>query len=95
MRFHTSLYEKFFGKSPPFKQVKEILSSKWNELGVFQISDLLNDNLLIRCGTQEAMNRLLFDGPWAVNGIVLQLTPWQPYFEPAFTKLSTRPSGFN
>lgn len=31
----------------------------------------------------------MFEGPWAVNGIILQLAPWQPYFEPAFTKLST------
>lgn len=30
----------------------------------------------------------MFDVPWAVNGIILQLSPWQPFFEPAFTKLS-------
>lgn len=42
IRFQTSLYGKFFGKSPPFEQVKEILSFKRNELGVFQISDLPN-----------------------------------------------------
>lgn len=35
------------------------------------------------------MHHLLFDGPWAVNSIFLQLTLWQPYFKPAFTKLST------
>lgn len=35
------------------------------------------------------MQCLMFKGPWAVNGIILQLAPWQPYFEPAFTKLST------
>lgn len=35
------------------------------------------------------MNHLIFEGPWAVNGIILQLAPWQPYFKPAFTKLST------
>lgn len=89
IRFQTALYGKFFGKSPPFEQVKEILSSKWNELGNFQISDLPNGYLLIRCGTEEVMKRMLFEGPWAVNGIVLQLTPWQPFFEPAFTRLST------
>lgn len=35
------------------------------------------------------MQRLLFDGPWTVNGIILQLALWQPHFEPVFTKLST------
>lgn len=57
--------------------------------GSFQISDLPNGYLLIRCSTHEAMQKLLFDGSWAVNGIVLQLVPWKPYFKPAFTKLST------
>lgn len=89
LRFQTALYGKFFRKSPPFEQVKEILSAKWNELGVFHISDLPNGYLLIRCENQEAMDRLMFDGPWAVNGIILQLSPWQPFFERAFTKLST------
>lgn len=89
LHFQTSLYRKFFGKSPPFEQVKEILSSKWNELGSFQISDLPNGYLLIQCETMEAMQRLLFDDPWAMNGIVLKLAPWQPFFEHAFTKLST------
>lgn len=51
MRFQMLLYRKFFGKSPPFEQVREILSSKWSELGAFQISDLPNGYLLIRCGT--------------------------------------------
>lgn len=87
--FQSSLYGKFYGKSPPFEQVKEILSSKWNDLGSYQISDLPNGCLLIRCGTMEAMQRLLFEGPWAVNSNILQLGPWQPFFEPAFMKLST------
>lgn len=89
MRFQTALYGKFFGKSPPFEQVKEILTAKWNDLGSFQISDLPNGYLLIRCSTHEAMQKLLFEGPWAVNGTVLQLVPWKPYFEPAHSKLST------
>ncbi|XP_039146757.1 uncharacterized protein LOC120283996 [Dioscorea cayenensis subsp. rotundata] len=89
MRFQTALYGKFFGKSPPFEQVKEILSEKWAKIGTFHISDLPNEYLLIWCDNQEAMNRLMFEGPWAVNSIVLQLAPWPPFFEPAFTKLST------
>lgn len=88
MRFQIALYGKFFGKPPPFEQVKEILSAKWNNLGLFQISNLPNGYLLIQCSTHEAMQKLLFEGPWAVNGIMLQLVPWKPYFEPAFSKLS-------
>ncbi|XP_039113739.1 uncharacterized protein LOC120249304 [Dioscorea cayenensis subsp. rotundata] len=89
LRFQTSLYGKFFGKAPPFDQIKEILSSKWSDLGAVQISDLPNGYLLIRCENQDTMHLLMFEGPWAVNGIVLQLASWQPFFEPAFTKLST------
>lgn len=88
LHFQTSLYGKFFGKPPPFDQVKEILQSKWSDLGVFHISDLPNGYLFIRCETLDAMQRLLFDAPWAMNDIILQLVPWQPFFEPVFTKLS-------
>lgn len=35
------------------------------------------------------MQKILFEGPWAVNGIVLKLAQWQPFFKPAFSKLTT------
>ncbi|XP_039134872.1 uncharacterized protein LOC120272174 [Dioscorea cayenensis subsp. rotundata] len=35
------------------------------------------------------MQCLLLDGPWSVNGIILQLSPWKPFFEPTFAKLSS------
>lgn len=35
------------------------------------------------------MQTLLFEGPWIVNGSILQLAPWKPFFEPVFSKLST------
>lgn len=63
LRFQNSLYGKFFGKAPPFEQVKEILSSKWKDLGAVQISDLPNGYLLIRCENQDSMKRLMFEGP--------------------------------
>lgn len=66
-----------------------ILQAKWSEIGVIYISNLPNDYLLIRCETHEAMQKLLFDGAWAVNGVILQLASWQPYFKPTFSKLST------
>lgn len=64
---------KIFEKPPPFEQIKVILS---------------NGYLLFRCKTHDAMQRLLFNGPWAVNEIVLQLAPWQSFFEPVFIKLT-------
>lgn len=35
------------------------------------------------------MQRLLLEGPWSVNGIILQLSSWKPFFEPSFAKLNT------
>lgn len=32
-RFQHSLIGKFFGKPPPFDQIKSILQSKWNDFG--------------------------------------------------------------
>ncbi|XP_039123512.1 uncharacterized protein LOC120260138 [Dioscorea cayenensis subsp. rotundata] len=89
LRFQHSLFGKFFGKPPSFEQVKLFLLKKWENFGEFLISDLPNGFLLIRCSSQTAMQHLLSDGPWTINGIILQLSPWKPYFEPSFTKLTT------
>lgn len=89
LRFQHSLFGKFFGKPPPFEQVKDILLKKWENLGEILISDLPNGFLLIRCPEQSVLQRLIAVGPWTINGIILQLSPWRPYFEPVFTKLTT------
>lgn len=47
-----------------------------------------NGYLLIRCETKSTKQQLLFSGPWTVNGLTVQLVAWQPYFEPAHTKLT-------
>lgn len=89
MRFQYSLYGKFFGKPPPFEQEKNALLVKWADLGNIQISNLPNGFLLIRCATESTMQRLLLDGPWSINGLILQLSAWQPFFEPVHAKLDT------
>ncbi|XP_039127008.1 uncharacterized protein LOC120263188 [Dioscorea cayenensis subsp. rotundata] len=89
MRFQHSLYGKLFGKPPPFTQVKDDLLAKWSSFGEVLISDLPNGFILIRCSSQQILQHLLLDGPWSVNGITLQLTPWKPFSEPTFAKLST------
>ncbi|XP_039136393.1 uncharacterized protein LOC120273757 [Dioscorea cayenensis subsp. rotundata] len=86
---NTTFSANFFGKPPTFDQVKLILLSKWTDIGEVQIFDLPNGFLLIRCVSQAVMQRLLQDGPWTINGIIRQLTPWRPFFEPAFSKLNT------
>lgn len=88
-RFQHSLYGKFFGKPPPFDQVKISLMAKWAKIGEIFISDLPNGFLLIRCSSDETVKSLLLDGPWTINGMILQLSPWEPFFEPCFAKLST------
>lgn len=71
MKFQFALYGKFFGKSPPFEKVKSLLLTKWSEFGETFISDVPNGFLLIQCSTEKAMQRLLLEGPWFVNGIIL------------------------
>lgn len=89
MKFKHALYGKLFGKLPSFDQVKSMLLTRWSEFGEIFISDLPNGFLLIRCSTKKAMQHLLIDGPWSVNGIILQLSPWKLFFEPSFTQLNT------
>lgn len=89
LQFQHSLIGKFFGKPPSFDQIKPLLQSRYNELGEISISDLPNGYLLFRCESFEISQKLMYDGPWTVNGATLQLVPWKPFFEPAFAKLST------
>lgn len=88
MRFQYALYWKFFGKPPSFEHSKTILQTKCSNFGVIHISNLPNGFLLLRCETHDVILKLLFEEPWAINGMVLQLSPWQPCFIEAFTKLT-------
>lgn len=79
MKFQYALYGKLFGKAPTFEQVKTTLLDKWSGIGEVFISDLPNGFLLIHCSSEKVMKRLLLEGPWSVNGMILQLSPWKPY----------------
>lgn len=59
------------------------------EIGEVSISDLPNSFLLIGCPSHEVIQKILVEGPRSINGIILQLSPWQPFFEKAFAKLNT------
>lgn len=76
MRFRYSLYGKFFGKPPLLDLVKLNLQAKWKSFSVVHISNLPNTYLLIHCEMNEAMQSIIFESPWSVNGITLQLVPW-------------------
>lgn len=89
MRFQHALYEKLFGKPPPFDQVKAPLCAKWADIGEVFISDLPNGFILIRCTSHLVSQGLLTEGPWSINGIILQLSPWKPFFELTFAKLNS------
>lgn len=80
MRFRNFLYGKFFGKPPLYDQVKMSLMAKW--------VDIVRFNSLIRCVSHNVMQRLLLEGPWSINGIMLQLSLRQLFFMPAFAKLN-------
>lgn len=61
--------------------------AKWKEIGDVLISNLPKGFLLIWCSSHKVMQQLLLEGPW--SGIILQLSPWQPFFEPSLSKLNT------
>lgn len=75
-------------KSSPFEVVKTILQGFPKAFRTVYISDMPNEFILIRCENEYTKQQLLFGYPWILNGLTLQLVPWQSYFEPAFTKLT-------
>ena len=88
MRFQHALYGKLSGKTPPFDYDKTTLLRLWSPFGVIHISDMPNGYFLILCASDEVKQKVLFGGPCTVSGITLRLGPWQPCFEPAYTKLA-------
>lgn len=84
----SALYAKFLGKSLPLDQAKLELADAWKGLGSFTISDLPNGFYFIRCENLEMQAKLLWDGPWTIDGRILQLSEWRKSFQPAFDKLS-------
>lgn len=69
--FQYSILGKFFGKPPLFEHVKTVLLTRWSEFGEISISDLPKGYLLFKYASHDVMQRLLFEGPWAVNGVIL------------------------
>lgn len=88
LHFQHSLIGKFFGKPSPFDQIKAILHTKWSDFGEISISDLPDGYLLFHYESFDVVQKLMFEGPWGVNGATLQRTPRKPFFEPALAKLS-------
>ncbi|XP_039128993.1 uncharacterized protein LOC120265170 [Dioscorea cayenensis subsp. rotundata] len=85
----SALYAKFLGKSLPLDQAKLALDDAWKGLGSFTISDLPNGFYFIHCENLEMQAKLLWDGPWTIDGRIPQLSEWHESFQPTFEKLST------
>lgn len=67
------LYTKFLGKSLPLDEAKLALADAWKGLGDFSFSDLPNGFYFICCNSLEMQAKLLWDGPWTIDGRILQL----------------------
>ena len=87
--FSNALYGKFLGRAPPLDTVKNSLLERWSVWGETSIADLPNGYFLIRCSSQIALHNILFEGPWTINGLVLQLLPWHPLFQPVSVSFNT------
>lgn len=51
------------------------------------VADMANGFYLIRCEKPEMVEMVIWEGPWTIGGMVLQLTPWRDHFQPTFEKL--------
>lgn len=88
-RMKIFLYGKFLGKALPLNQVKAILYNLWRGMGSFFVANLLNGFYFIQCPSSDMVDSLLHEGPWTINGMVLQLIPWRLNFQASFEKLDT------
>lgn len=84
----SSLYANLLGKALPLDQAKLALEDAWRGLGEFTISDLPNGFYFIHYGSQAMQAKLLWEGSWSIDGMILQLSAWRESFQHAFEKLS-------
>ncbi|KAJ0965073.1 hypothetical protein J5N97_026211 [Dioscorea zingiberensis] len=84
-----SLHGKFLGKPLPLEIAKNGLSRLWEGLGDFKNTDMPNGFYLITCSSELMLEKILTDGPWTVNGLVMHLMRWKPDFQPYFERLSS------
>lgn len=85
----NALYAIFLGKSLPFDQGKLALAEAWKTLGKFSIFDLPDSFYFIGGESLEMYAKLLLDGPWTIDGRILQISKWHESFHLAFEKLSS------
>lgn len=69
-----ALFGKFLGKALPLDQIKLVLTDLWKGLGSFSVADMTNGFNLIRCQSEDIPETILMQGPWTVEGLVLQFT---------------------
>lgn len=56
-------------------------------MGPFSVLDMSKWFYLIRYKKPEMVSSIMWEKPWTVSRMVLQLTPWKDYFLPMFEKL--------
>lgn len=74
-KMNNTLFGKFLGKAPPLEVIPNSLMEMWRGLGPFSMLDMSNGFYLIHCDKQEMMKTVLWEGPWTISGMVLQLMP--------------------
>ncbi|XP_073002499.1 uncharacterized protein [Typha latifolia] len=91
-RWKLSLFGSFLGKGIPLVRMKTLLGKLWVAIEGFSISDMAEGYYVFRFEKEEDLNHVLTNGPWTIQGQVLNLIPWRNNFRPSPEAFTTAPS---
>ncbi|XP_072993767.1 uncharacterized protein [Typha latifolia] len=90
-RWKLTLFGRFLGKGIPMVWLKTRLAMLWEGIEGFSISDMAEGYYVFRFEKQEDLDHVLTNGPWTVQGQVLNLIPWRNNFRPSPEAFTSAP----
>ncbi|XP_020672596.1 uncharacterized protein LOC110092407 [Dendrobium catenatum] len=90
-KLHNSLVVKAFGENVPLYVISNELRRQWAQFGNFHITMLGMGWSLCAFEDAKALESVMNNGPWYVNGHIIDMDKWSPMFSPSFLKGLTAP----
>ncbi|XP_073012846.1 uncharacterized protein [Typha latifolia] len=90
-RWKLTLFGRFLGKGIQMAWLKSRLAKLWEGIEGFSVSDMAEDYYVFRFEKEVDLDHVLINGPWTVQGQVLNLIPWRNNFRPSPEAFTTAP----
>ena len=85
----NALIIKLYGRAFGLGVLQSKLNFLWKPAGSLDCVDLGKEFYSVRFSLKEDMDAVLKNGPWFIAGHFLSIRPWEPFFKPDCTSVSS------